>query len=597
MSDWDIVPTSNPWEVVPSSPSIKSSLTPGTASQSSGFVPTKEDLMNFLPGKNDILPMAGMVVGGMARKASPLVVGTLTAGGEAFNQLGQRYVPALGLGSPPATSADAAKRIGEKFVQGAAGETFNKYALNPAMSAVGKLIIPGADAATQSAVKTAEEEGIKALPSMVSKSKAVAGVERGLEYSPLGATISKARQQAVDAFGNFAQRVGEGIAPNKPPEVNGALVKESAQGFYDNFNEVKNKLYNSVMPQIADKPVDVTGTVKTLNDIVATAENRGEKGIASYARGILDKVQNLSDLPTTETTPGMASQAPQLPTFSKVKDIATGVGQRAKFFDPTNPGMQGQLKQLWGSFQEALDKSIEQHGDESIKQGLNQAKEYYASGKTILKDKIFKAITSAPQGMEYKIAFNSNNPMAYDTVKEVVGAEQIGGLARQWFDGIVKDSTKDGLTSPQLILNKLENNSAIVAKLSEDFPEAAQQIDRLKQVASLMTRNKDVMKGSVTAPLGSMYGTLAEIGASVAAMFTHPLAGAAGVGLGAATLGGSKLGAEAVTSDAARNFLTKGYPAIQKGVETAVGAVARPAEYLGINGMGSYLDRIRQGNR
>lgn len=567
-------------------------LQAGTATQTAGPVPTSEGL------RKEILPMAGSLLATEA-KSTPvgMALSALGAGaGEAYNQLAQRFLPEkfkVIPGEPPETSGESVKRIASKAVTGALGEGLNRTVINPILGKIGNIIFPGADKATQAAVTTAEKEGIKTLPSMVSKSKAVAGTERALENMPFGTAITKFREKAVEDFGKFAERVGESISPKRAPEVNGALVKEAAKGFYDTFNEVKNKLYGSVLPQLKDKPVDVSNTLDAIQKLVESHSGEAQPALVNEAR---EWVQNVagkkvpSQILDKFGKPFSKELSSTIKTYGELKKFATNIGNRTKFNDPSNPGMQGNLKQLWGAIQNDLDNAIEKYGDDSIKASLTKAKDYFSNGKAILENKIYNSLVSAPQGSEYKVAFALKDPMAYDVVKEVIGEDLMGGLSRQWFNDLLGQSTKNGITSPQLLLNKLDKTDVLIRKIAEDFPEAVSQIEKLKQVALLMTRNSDVMRGSQTFAQGSLMATLGELGASIGALFVNPNAGAAGLAAGLGVLGTSKAGTSVATSDLTRKVLSEGYPVLKPSVEKIVGTVTRPSSYLGISGM---IDRYK----
>ena len=616
-----------------------SALQTGTVQQAAGEVPTKEYFKSVGRGAlkgatlRELTPeeheTPGMGFGEMVGSAVPMAISEAVVPGSPMvtpavkaGLAGMVYGASKGAVNrkpiPQQLKDIAASSLGFMGAQ-RLGQLFSKFfkPVNPAT-----LI-------TQQAVQIAEKEGIKPLPSMISESKAVAGGEKALEYSPFGSQITAARQKAVEEFGNYAQRVGESISPKKDPEVNGSLIKEAAKGFYDTFNNVKNKLYDSFLPQIGNNSVEPKSTLAVLKEMIGTAKNRGEEGIASYAASVLNKIKpeslrkgypgtyiaskeavikeanpvlleseeiirpstpgkfiggwepELARVSNSEEVPGMLYPFPEKPSFAKLKDIGTGVGTRTKFHDPSNPGMQGQMKKLWGAIQNDLDNAVEKYGDESIKDALAKAKEYNHIGKTILESKTYDALLNAPQGMEYKIAFNRNDPMAYEGVKEIVGPELMGGMARQWFNDLFTQATKNKITSPQLLLNKLDKVQSLIEKMADDFPEAVGQIEKLKLVASMLSKNADVMKGSQTFAAGSLMAVLGGMGASIANLFVNPKVGLAGLATGAGVLGASKAGASFYTSEAARKLFTKGMGTFPK-ARLLVGRAAELGTRLGV---------------
>lgn len=557
-------------------------LSESTNQQKAGFVPTREDLINMLPKLEEIPAMVGSLAGLAAKETIPgaALAAVGAAGAEGYSQLAQRA--GVMSGEPPATAGEALSRMGKKALSFGAGEIIGRKIINPVISRIGKSIMPGAGEATQAAVAAAESEGIKPLPSMVFKSKAVAGTERALEYSPFGTAITKAREKVVEDFGDYAQRVGESIGPDKPAEVNGALIKEATQGYYDKFNDVKKKLYDFVMPQLKDKPVALDNTLATLEGIVARNSGPGQRGGSAFFQNLLEdiKPKAISEAPAMLASSAESS----VKTFGELKQLGTNVGARAKFFDPSNPGLQGDMKALWAAIAEDKDKAINLYGDESTKQALAKANEYYSTGKTILKSKIYKALIASPQGNEYKIAFNPRDPLAYDTVKEVVGQDAMGGLSRQWFEDVLSKSTRNGMTSPQLILNNLDKQASLLHKITEDFPEAGAQIAKLRQIATQLTKNSDVMKGSQTGALQTgLFGigaALYKIASSVPELLSNPVHAATGIGVGVGVLGASKSGASLFTSDFLRDLLTKGYSSIQRPIEKSVKTVVTPSTGL-----------------
>lgn len=581
-------PTSSGAKTMSTDEFFSGSLMPGTVQQKAGEVPTKEyfksmgrgaikgsTLQELTPEEQDT---PGMQLGEMAGSIVPMAVSeAMVPGGPLVTPMAKAGLAGMVYGA--SKGAVNQKPIPQqlKDISVSSLGFMGAQKLNQLVSKIFQPVNP-ADTVTQGAVKVAEQEGIKPLPSMISKSKAVAGTERALEYSPFGSQITNAREKAIEEFGNYANRVGESISPTKDPEVNGSLIKEASKGYYDTFNDMRKKLYDSFMPKIGDKPVDVKEIISALKGMIGTSKNRGDNGIASYAENILQKIE--PTVPTSKEVPGMAYPEPTSP-FAKIKDIATGLGNRTKFHDPSNPGMQGQTKRLYGIFQDTLDNTAEKFGDESIVNDLAKAKEYNHVGKSILESKTYDALINAPQGMEYKIAFNKNDPLAYEAVKEITGPELMGGMARQWFNDVLEKSTKNKIVSPQLLLNKLDKGQVLLDKLVEDFPEAVNKIGELKTVASLLSKNADVMKGSQTAAYGSLMAILGEIGASVGTMFVNPKAGLAGLATGVGALGASKAGSSFYTSDIARRLFTKGMGAFPK-ARPLVGKAAEIGARLGV---------------
>lgn len=90
--------------------------------------------------KSSTLPIAGGVIGGLlGAELGPGAIGTATIGGAAGESYRQMAARSLGIDAP-ATSMEAAKKIGEEGVVQGAGEALGSFVLNPAAKAVGRLV-------------------------------------------------------------------------------------------------------------------------------------------------------------------------------------------------------------------------------------------------------------------------------------------------------------------------------------------------------------------------------------------------------------------------------------------------------------------------
>lgn len=530
-----------PWEdYAPAAPEVKPweqdyGLSQGTAVQSAGptidpaKVPSK--LKSLIPTKEQLPEFLGSMAGSFRKEPG---WGTAIAALGAATGEGVRQAV---FEKKPLTPKERISKLGWAATRGAFGEGMGR--------AVGKAFTFGASAPEVAAAnKLAVREGIEVPVSNLTDSKAVQMTERALEYSPFGGIITRQKQVALGKFKEFANRVGGKIGADTPPEVTGSLAKEQTLAFKDAYDKAKDELYSAVMPQLKNVPAETTEIVQTLKDIVERRSGVGEPSGLKIIKKWIKQIEG-----------------GEIKTFADLKKFRTNLGSIGKFTDPAVAGLNADISQAYAVTSGALDKTASTAGQE-IANGLKQADEFYAMGKNTLKSKVYKALSSAPQDRMHKIAFVPKSPMQYDLVKEIVGPDTIKDISGQWYRDIIKKSTSDGVLSPRKLLTELDRYDGTIQKLATDFPEIGTSFQELKQVASLMSKGRDVATGSQTAPaLLGMGHILPSIAYSLGQLFTGNVKNAAvGAGILGAQLGVSAVGAKGITSRLGRDLITEGLP-------------------------------------
>lgn len=544
-------------------------LTPGTGNQESGPLPTRAGLTSLLPKKEELPELIGSMAGGF--RAEPGMGTALAAGGAA---LGEGVRQAF-FEDKPLTPKERFMKLAAAGARGAIGEGAGR-AIGKAFTMFRGGVTPEIKAATA----IAEREGIEAPVSNLVDNRFVQMSERALEYSPFGSGITKQKLAALDKFKDFAGRIGEKINANTAPEVTGAMAKEQTIAFKEAYDQAKDKLYDAVMPKVKDMPVDVTNTINTLQDVIKRRSGTAEPGGLDQVRKWLDDLMGKkipSQVLDKSGKPYEQKLTSTVKTFEELRKLRTNIGLRGKFNDPAISGMNTEMSNIYAAISNDLDKTASLAGDD-ISQALKQADEFYAAGKNTLKSKVYKALVNAPQDTLYRVAFVPKSPMHYDMVKDIVGQDTMKDLSGQWYAQITK--TKEGILSPKKLLSEFDKYDGTIQKIASDFPEVGQKFGELKQVATLLSKGRDVATGSQTTPsmlgLGVLYSNILY---SINKLFTGNLkeSGVAAA-TAAAQVAGSGLGVAGIKSKLGRELLTTGLPRAGK----FVGRIAQVGSQLGL---------------
>src|SRR3990167_1085805 len=522
-------------------------LIPGTAKQEYGDIPAPSEFKRFLPSREE-LPEIAM---SLPSKVSPLIGGTLAAGGEAVRQIGERFVGAPTFRTkPPETSQDAAKRLFYAALRGAAA--------NIAGKGIEKAFSPFAGAATGNATrKITESAGIKPPLGTLTESKSVQIMERGLEATPFGFAITKQRQKALSDFTNFTKGIGERLAVKRPAEVTGNLVKEELANLPARFGEATDAMYDSVLPLIkeANPSVELKNTIAKLDDIIENRSGEFEQVGLKELRTLKEKLSKLvvdPNLAIFEKGKG-ASKA-----FEGLKKDRTNLGLKLKnkFGDPSVGGLEKDLKGLYGAMTEDMNLTVKKVSEKAFND-LQSASAAFSDGQQIIKSSLFKDISKAKPENVYKFVIVPRAPQNVEMGREIL-VDTFNDVARQWFDDIVKQSqdATTGLISHVKLSNKLKQYEEVLPAIAEGNPVLLEQFTNLKKISNLLAKGKDVSSGSITAFAGAGMSSIGAIIAAAAQAFTNPALAAkiaAGVGV-------TGLGVKGITSDIGREFLTRGFP-------------------------------------
>lgn len=590
---------------------IKSDLTPPP-----GGIPQAGPTINpksLIPRKEDIPELAATTAMGLltASRKTPVASvlgGAAAMGGEIIKQGGQ----VLGKfeGEPPKTFSEAGMRNLKAFGRGLGGEILGRGV----QYGVGKALAPLSKKADY-LLGIEKELGTELPLSKITDSKAASVLERSAEYTPFGGWITKQKENMLKGFKNYSERVGESIAEKRPPEITGNLAKESLQGFRDNFKQVKNSLYASFPEEV--KKIEITDDELSpiINKMKEMVERKGEnnpEGVSMLKRWIkrlegeqyqskIGKGVKTKELPTqtfkTEIDPltrqpveylgvekmptvtgvqtggGQLKSAPsvlegEFKYKGSIKDInglnefKKEVGAATDWRKPTT-GMDEEIKGLYGQIEEVLDNKVKSV-DENAYNILKEANATYAEGINTIKSNLFKGIANAKPENMHKVLIQPKGVETLRMAKELLTEEDINYAARNWFDDLVKQSTRgregEIVVDSKMLFEKLNRyDDSVVEELFKSNPEALANVKKLKEISLFLTRGKAVEGGSQTAFVNQ--SILPLILSTVGSIIQGGQVGGALVGL---TAGLGLQGAISGATKLTRESLIKGFPNVAK---------------------------------
>jgi len=468
----------------------------------------------------------------------------------------------------PMTLGERLKLMGMAGLRGVLGVPIGK--------GIGKLFSPfrgGVTPQIEAGRKIAEEVGITPPLGTLTESRAVQVAERGLEFTPFGQAITRLRLKALEDFGDFTKSIGKKIAVDRPPEVTGNLAKEVLNELPKKFGETTDKLYDSVLPLIkkANPEVEISNTINRLKEIIENRSGVLEPEGLGKLRGLLKKF--------SEIKPSLATfeigKESSLKTFGILKKERTNLGLKiqSSFQDPTLTGLSNDLKGLYGAMTEDMNKTVRKVSKKAFAD-LQTATNTFREGQILLKDSLFKNIAKSKPENVYKLVIVPGSPSQATLGRELLG-DTFDDVARQWFDDILrKSTTPEGIISPIKIAKRLQNYDSVLPIIAEGNPELLVQFDKLKQIANLLSKGREVSQGSITVFGGAGLTTFGATIATIQALFTNPKL-AAQIASGVAATG---LGVKGITSGIGREFLTRGFPRVGKVAERIV----QPTAQLGL---------------
>lgn len=566
------------------------SLQTNTMQQVAGPVPTKQyfkdmgsaavkgaTLQNLTPEEEQT---PGMQLGHLGGSVIPMGVATAMAPEAVIpNAIARSGVAGMIYGAakgavnqtPP---LETVKNMGKEGLGFMTGEGLAKVA--------GKAFAPFSGSVTpeiQAATDTALKEGIKPPLSTMTNNKYVQGAEAMAESSPFfGNRITKIRDSALAGLKSFTDKIADNIGPHRPSEVSGNLAKERLIQLPQVFDETKNQLYDAVMPILKDAPIKVDNTVHALDDIIARRSSELEPSGLQKLRNFRDSLTSKdANLATFE--PG---KSPKITTFGKMKIERTNLNPMIKSWnDPASTGLQDDLKGLYGAMSNDMDAAASAVSPEA-KQGIDAANAFNKKAMDTLKGEMYKAITAnrvKPENV-YKVVIQPNNPGGIEIGKELLG-DNFKDIARQWWQGIITDTSKDGPISPIKLVKKLNSYGSTIDALFADQPEILKKINDAKIASGLLARGREMTQGSRTAPVLNAGRAMGEMAFAIQQLLSGNFKTAGAMGL---TMGAEGLGVAGMSSDAGRQYLTTGFPKVGKAVEETVAPVAKA-------GLSKYLNK------
>lgn len=576
-----------------SEPVIKTGgLASGTSDQTLGKVPTPSGAASFfkealVPKREDIPAIAGATAfgfgtGGMGLIPAALFTGLGAGFGEAAKQLYKRGQNSLGFPkffrSPaPATSIEAAKDIGGQAVAGATSELVGR--------AAGKLLTPFGEGMTKDVAKqvaSARSLGVEPPLANMTENKFPQAIARVAESSPFGGAITAEKKAAVESLQQAARNMADNISPDKPPEQVGEIAKEGLFNFKKLFKEKKNELYVQAMPALKDKPVSLDNTIGTLKQIIENRKIFGDKSESAKFKQLLSKLE------TKDANPSMLIPGtdPGITTFGGLKNLRSRIIEEVGPFNLGNTGYSKDLERVEAALTKDLDVSATAVS-EDLAGKMKAADQFYATGINKLKDKLSSTLLRTAEKNPsniHRLLIRKDAPELVSVGRELLGEEGFNDVRRQWYDSVLRDSVRNmggkEMVSPAAIATNLRKLGTTADELFGDSPALAQQLDKIRDTALVLTRGRDITEGSPTAAiqqnfiplLASFAGMLhgASQGSLKAALF--------GLGGGLGALSAQAAASKAVTSKLGKKILTTGFPMAGKIVRRAV----QPAAQLGI---------------
>jgi hypothetical protein len=199
------------------------------------LVPSK--LRELLPTKEQAPEFIGSMAGGLASGSRFNPAGSVTSGlGAAGGELVRQGLEKTGVFETPAPQSfsELGKRVGEAFLRGTGSQL-----LGAGIGKIGEKVLSPFAKNPVFLQEVEKEIGTKLPLTKVSEGNLPKLLEKSAENMPFGGWITEQKANMLRGFKNYAERVGESIAENRPPEVTGNLAKESLQGFRETFRQLK----------------------------------------------------------------------------------------------------------------------------------------------------------------------------------------------------------------------------------------------------------------------------------------------------------------------------------------------------------------------
>lgn len=494
------------------------------------ITPTKEELPEF------ILSSLGDFT-----KRTPL--GLALAGGGAIVGEGIRQAV---FEEKPLSIKERLLSLGKAGLRGIGGKLIGE--------GIGKLFTPfrgGVTPKIEIGRIAAESAGITPPLSTITESKPVQAMEKFVEVSPFGGTITRQKGKALKIFEDYAKTVGQEIAPNVNPNVVGNSVKESVKKFKEVFEAAKNELYDLVLPILKDEAVDTTPIISKLNEIIKRRAGIAEPSGLNKIREFIKELS--SEKPNLATFTG--GEEGKISSFQQLKNFRTNVGTMGKFDDPALSGLRSDFNELYGTITQVMDDTSSKVSPEIAAQ-FKKANEFFHQGKTTLKSGIYSALIKTNPENIHKVVIVPDGVFQYKISKEIIGEDTIKEVQRQWFDSVIENSSKiregEIILNPLSLAGNLKKYSATIDEMFKDNPLLLKSFKDLENISQLMTRGKKITEGSQTAFLLKM--------------------------LSPVMIGLQAVGAIGLTSKVGREYLTRGYPKLGKLGERIV----RPMTQLGL---------------
>ncbi len=463
-------------------------------------------------------------------------------------------------------------------------------ATHPIAAVAGKLIskvaTPFAGSITpeiERQAAAAESVGIKPRLATLTNNPAVQVMDRAAEFVPgFGSDITKGKEEAVNKFNEYAQTVGDKISKTKDPQILGNLGKEALVSYDENSTEIKNKIYESVLPKLQTAQIDITPITDKMQEIIQRRRGTlSPKGLSELQQAfdelvgkeIPSKIVNQNGEPYTQKLTSTVK------TFPELKRLVTNIGNKSKFNNPAISGLDSDLQELYGVGRETIDNAASA-ADPKAAEDLRKVNEFTHQGQVNLKSSLFKALTKIEPMKMHEAIFREDSPELAALGRELVGDHVYHGLERQWFNELLKDAKG----SPTQIAKSVDKYKSILPEMFKDNPKALEEINKLADIGQMLNRGTKITEGSMTAFNNVTTAAAVAVGSFLTNLHSNPMLAAKEAGL----YGLAGLGSKVIASDTGRKLLTTGFPEAGKAVEQKV----VPAAKAGIaNLISQYLKR------
>lgn len=444
-----------------------------------------------------------------------------------------------------------------------------------------KLLAPFKGSYLPATEKAFEEQGIKAPLGAISQSGAVRNAESLGSKSAFGQKIIDTYTSASDAIDKKTDETIASIKPVKTmsDENLGKSIQQGLKNYDDNFRQTEDKVYSEFGKKYGAAPTAAPTTKAMLGTIMQEQSGDYFKGVDPSLSRMTDKLSGMNTpeakalLDQGYTKDMIINQgmikSPDL-TFNELKATRSSVGEQLSR-DPQNTA----LKRLYGSLSKDMEGAVTKVSPDGAK-ALNDLSSKYASGMQKIESNVSQSIQkSNPESLAQNL-FKRNSADTINQVKEIIGPDAFGDAQ----NAFTRDLFENSNTRGKFDVAKLKSGIAGYDKETLDAiynPEqmaklnsAIDQLDKLQRLRDSMKGSQKIMGGSQTAYL--LRNPSGRLGALAMAIGTGQFHIAIGI---LADLGGEYAGARALTSDAGRDFLTKGSAAAAKVAPAITGAVER----------------------